>query len=238
VTSLDVAAGVARDSTNADFMNLTSAITKSLNANWAVGTGEGGLDTGSKAKSTWYHVFLIKRVDTDVVDVLFSLSAASPTMPADYTLKRRIGSILTDSSGDIVLFSQLGDEFLWSAAVLDVDANNPGTSAVTRTLSVPTGVKVWAKVNASVQNTDTVTGCFLYLSELDKADQAVSASAAPLASTSHAITATGGVIYAVTPLDVRTNTSAQIRSRVSFSDGDVTVRIATRGWIDRRGRDD
>jgi hypothetical protein len=235
-TSLDVAAGVARDSTNADFMNLTSAITKSLNANWAVGTGEGGLDTGSKANSTWYHVFLIKRVDTDVVDALFSLSAASPTMPANYTLKRRIGSILTDSSGDIVLFSQNGDEFLWSEAVLDVDITNPGTSAVTRTLSVPTGVKVEAIFTAYVKK--VASDFHVKFSALDVTDAAASFTAAPLSSISASKSEDSASADVVGEYKIRTNTSAQIRSRAGNSAAGDILRISTAGWIDRRGRDD
>jgi len=41
--------------------------------------------------------------------------------------------------------------------------------------------------------------------------------------------------YAGTTMDVRTNTSGQIRHRSSAS-GLLT--IATIGWVDRRGRDD
>lgn len=236
VTSLDIAAGVARDDGNADFMNLASAITKSLNANWAVGTGEGGLDTGSKANSTWYHVFLIKRVDTGVVDALFSLSAASPTMPANYTLKRRIGSILTDSSGDIVAFSQNGDEFLWSAAVGDVNASSPGTSAVTRALTVPSGLSVWAKCIIGVTNTNNANTCFARVSALDTDDEApnVGTSQIPQAGA-----LAGAVTHSYVEIPpVRTNTSGQVRSRVSLSNANVTFRITTLGWIDRRGRDD
>ena len=38
-------------------------------------------------------------------------------------------------------------------------------------------------------------------------------------------------------VQVRTNTSGQIRYRLSTSAGDVIVGIITLGWIDRRGRD-
>jgi len=126
-------------------MTLTAAITKTTGA-WAVGSGNGGLDTGTVANSTWYHVYLIERPDTSVVDVLFSTSATAPTMPTGYTKKRRIGSILTDGSAHIIAFIQVGDRFQWSTPVADVNANNPGTSAVTRTLTVPTGIIVEANL--------------------------------------------------------------------------------------------
>ena len=56
------------------------------------------MDTGSVANNTWYHVHLIKRPVTGVVDVLFSLSATAPTLPTSYTIFRRIGSMRTDGS--------------------------------------------------------------------------------------------------------------------------------------------
>lgn len=238
VTSLDIAAGAATDSTSADLMALASSITKSLNSTWVVGTGNGGLDTGAKANSTWYHIWLIKRIDTGVVDVLFSLSVSAPTMPASYTLKRRIGSVLTDSSGDLIAFSQNGDEFLWNTPVLDVDVANPGVSAVNRTLSVPTGVVVWAKVTTRFVNTDGSSSATLYLSELDKSDQAPSATASPLHTFGPAINASGNSTTHSGNVDLRTNTSAQIRSRIDLNNANIGLRIATRGWIDRRGRDD
>jgi len=72
-------------------MTLASGLTKRLDANWAVGTNQGGLDTGSIANTT-YYVWLIQRSDTGVVDALFSLSSTSPTMPSNYDRKRLVGS--------------------------------------------------------------------------------------------------------------------------------------------------
>ena len=60
---------------NPVLMVLSSNIIKRLNASWTVGDNVGGLDTGSEAVSTWYHVWLIRRSDTGVVDVLLSASA-------------------------------------------------------------------------------------------------------------------------------------------------------------------
>src|SRR5215216_2134168 len=87
-------------------------------------------------------VFLIERIDTGAVDVLTSLSATTPTLPPNYSQLRHIGSIKTNGSSQWLKFSQDDDEFLWDVAVQDLNATNPGTSAVTRTLSVPPGVKV------------------------------------------------------------------------------------------------
>jgi hypothetical protein len=83
-TNIDIAIGVAATyNTPYTLITLASAITKNTNNSWAVGTGNGSLDTGAIANSTYYG-YLIQRSDTGVVDVLTSLSATSPTMPANY----------------------------------------------------------------------------------------------------------------------------------------------------------
>jgi hypothetical protein len=231
-TVLDIAAGVAVDSTNAALLRLTSAITKTTGA-WAVGTGNGGLDTGSVAANTWYHVWLIQRPDTGVVDVLFSTSASAPTMPTNYTLRRRIGAFKTATgTTNILTFVQDGDYFRWLASILDINVTNPGAAAVTRTLTVPTGVNVYAVFNCIARDT-TPTALGIYLSDLAANDEAPSTTAAPL-----------GTFWANNAGDpsafmsmIRTNTSAQIRSRVDASSANTILKIATLGWIDRRGRD-
>lgn len=106
VNDIDISAGeCATDSAIPTLMILASALTKRLDAAWAVGTGNGGLDTGSIANTT-YHVWLIQRSDTGVVDALFSASATSPTMPSGYDRKRRIGIIIR-SAGAILPFLQI-----------------------------------------------------------------------------------------------------------------------------------
>lgn len=214
-----------------EFMSLTSALTKQLDVNWVVGNNQGGLDTGAIANGT-YHVFVIKRLDTGVVDVLFSTSPTAPTLPASYTKFRRIGSILREAA-TIIPFNQFGDEFWRDTPVLDVDAANPGTAAVTRTLSVPTGIKVLAIMNAMAHLAGGGNVSQLYLSSLDSTDMAASRAAAPLGTVDTGGTADAG---GQTQARVWTNTSAQIRSRLSASTANNSVRIATLGWLDRRGR--
>lgn len=230
-TTMSVAAGQATDSTNVQMMTLASALAKTTSA-WAVGNAQGGLDTGAIANSTWYHFYVIQRPDTSVVDILFSLSASAPTMPTNYTLKRRIGSGKTDGSGQWIAFAQDGDYFRWVASVLDVDVTNPGTAAVSRTLSVPTGVNVFAIFNSLFISTTDATSENLMYSDLAANDEAVSLSATPLAQSQANNTSNGPGFFTI-----RTNTSAQIRSRVDGSDGNTKIRIATLGWIDRRGKD-
>lgn len=109
-TVLDIATGGATSDDNSTVMNLLTALTKNCNAAWAVGNGNGALDSGTTFANVWYYVFLIMRTDTRVVDVLISQSATAPTLPASYTKKRRIGAILVNSAA-ISPFLQVGDYF-------------------------------------------------------------------------------------------------------------------------------
>lgn len=149
---------------------------------------------------------------------------ASPTMPASYTLRRRIGAVIR-SGGAIVAFVQTGDWFWQSVPLLDVDATNPGTAAVTRTLSVPTGVVVIPLLSAHAPGTGTA---FL-LTALDQADTAAAIN------TMFSVSSGSGSGAGVPP--VKTNRSAQIRSRASTSGSGERYNILTHGWIDQRGRD-
>lgn len=234
-TTFSVAAGVAVDSTNADFMKLTSSINKTTGA-WAVGTGNGALDTGSIAASTWYHVYLIKRTDTGVVDVLISLSASAPTLPTNYTLARRIGSMKTNGSSQWTKFVQNGDAFTWDIPVNDVvNVANPGTAAVLRTLSVPTGVSVTAifglYLNATNASTDSAGAVLV-------TDPAITDST-PSTSlfTLYVYSGQTSQLVVANQLQVRTNTSSQIRTRISVSTAGTNLSISTSGWVDSRGKD-
>jgi hypothetical protein len=112
--------------------------------------------------------------------------------------------------------------------ILDVAIDNPGTSAVTRTLSVPTGIKVVACVGVHMT---TVTTGFnaVRIYDLD-----LTAAAAAVAN---AISYMGGTSSKGAPVEVMTNTSGQIGSRMESSAVGITLYIGTIGWIDRRGRD-
>jgi hypothetical protein len=227
VNDIDVAAGSTvsddADPTSKTSMYRSSSLTKQLDVNWAVGTNQGGLDTGAIGNNT-YHVFLIKRTDTGVVDALFSLSATAPTMPANYTKKQRIGSI-TRVAGAIVAFVQDGDRFRLTAGsgTLDVDTATSSTVAVTITLSVPTGIRSIALIHCFAGSTNASL-----ITPLDEPDLAPSDTAWPLAHTAGNASATHS------QLEVMVNTSAQCRRRSAINGA---IRIATRGWIDfSRGR--
>lgn len=219
-----VATGEATDSTNARVMLLASAYTKTTSS-WAVGSGNGALDTGAIANATWYHVFLITRTDTGVVDVLFSLSATSPTLPASYTLFRRIGAMKTDGAAHWLAFTQTGGTFIWSAPVTDFTGLGTA-SRVSTALSVPTGAAVEALFRAG-QNIGAGSSAAIIFTSLQEADQTpVFGAVCDMANVQN--TFTGGSFERLT------NTSAQIGVRSANTV--ATITISTFGWKDLRGQ--
>jgi len=222
---IDITAGSAKDSTGALTIILASGITKRLDAAWSVGSGNGGIDTGSKATNSTYHVWLIMRSDTGVEDVLFSLSATAPTMPANYNYKRRIGSILTNGSGNIIPFFQRGDDFS-IAPIINYNSTANG-SLTTQALSVPLGIVVIPKLTSIMQQGTAGDAT------VQVAPVGFSAGAYVVNQTNLA-TDRNGVSFDGPP----TNTSAQILFVTTVASGTITTgQLSTRGWIDTRGRD-
>jgi hypothetical protein len=223
-SSFGVAAGVATDSANSDVMTQASAVTKTTSA-WAVGSGNGSLDTGTIANNTWYHVHLIKRVDTGIVDVLTSTSATAPTLPTNYTLSRRIGSLKTDGSAQWIKFFQVGDEFLWDTPVIEPNINGISVAATVQTIAlsrVPPGVRV---VGSFLLYASATGGAGIIMSSADQAPSLAFPTGYNLLPSSSQVSSF---------TRVPTNLSGQINI-VATSTATVYANIP--GYVDRRGRD-
>src|SRR3990172_6731475 len=215
---IDIAAGWTRSGDDLDDLVLAAALTKQLDAAWAVGTGSGGLDTGAIANTT-YHVFVIQNPTAGVVDAIFSTSATAPTMPSGYTKKRRIGSIVRASRA-ILLFTQTAKHFVLTTPVLDGSAVAVNTTAVLQVMSVPLGIKVMWHGHVRYE---PGANELLYVSSPDATDAAPSATLAPLSTF-------GGISSdSVQRLSIRTDTSGQIRFRANAAG---SAYIATVGWED------
>jgi len=228
--------GPAIDSTGLHLLVLADPLIKSILSIWAPGTTAGGLFSGTVSANTWYHYFLIAKPD-GTIDVGFDTSVIAANIPTDYTLFRRIGSLRTDGSSNIIGFSQLGDEFLLNTPRLGFSQGNPGTGAVTQALDaggavtfVPTGIQVHAILSVSLEDSSPAAGTFGIITSLDQAD------VAPTASLSDLRLDDGSPQHDSTRLTIRTNTSAQIRTRISNSDAGVGVKGTVHGWIDLRGK--
>ena len=223
-----IAVGGTMDSTNAYWLALASALTKRIDAAWAVGTNNGGLDgtesvAGTPDASTWYYIHLIARSDTGVVDALYSESATAPTMPTNYDFRRLIGCVLTDSSANIIAYDAYelsggGLEVRWQTPPRDVDlADTLTTSARTDTLSVPTAFSV--HVSIWVFASDDAAAESVFVSCPDQADQAPSLTDTPGVTARGAGAASGGWMT----LRTRTSATGTIRARASVATMDTYI---------------
>ncbi|MGE5148604.1 MAG: hypothetical protein ACM3II_00665 [Rhodospirillaceae bacterium] len=228
-TKLDAAAGVCTDGTNVQMLSVTASTIDCSTV------GANGLDTGSLVSNTWYHVFAIGKTDGTTA-LLASTSLGSPTLPATFTLKRRIGSFKTDGSAHIVSFIQNGDRFSWKTAIQDVAVNTPGNSAVLRVFSVPTGVRVKAWLAVELYQASPVN-CAVLVTSPDVTDMTLGHATVPL-FTAHTLIAGTGLTFGSAEIYRHTDASSQLRTKCSGSDGNTTLYMSTYGWIDRRGRDD
>ena len=224
---IDIAAGEAASTeTNPVLMVLASALTKRLDAAWAVGTNQGMLATGAAVADTTYHIFLIRRTDTGVVDVAADTSVTGANIAANtnaaYTQIRRIGSIYR-VAGSNVSFTQRGDEFLLKSMPVDQSASTFGTTHTNIQLSLPSGLQIDAIVNLSCQQAALR---YVLIYSPDQNDIVASSSNFTIFN----LAGTYGYGYG----RIRTNTSAQIRA-VS-SGASTQIQVATVGWVDTRGR--
>jgi len=227
---IDIAVGEARNSDNTENLTLTSALTKQLDASWAVGNDAGGLFSGSVAADTWYHFFLIKRTDTGVVDAGFDTSVTAANIPANYDKFRLIESVLTDGSSNIIAIVHDGDDVWWKVPVVDLSTSNPGATAATRTLTVPTGRVLKALCSFHGFDTSPAGSRAHLATSLDITDTAPTTILADMSI----IGSSSAVVGADTTRHVKTNTSGQIRTRWSASDASLNYSITTHGWQSRR----
>ncbi len=230
-------AGLAADSGNSSWLELTSAITKRIDATWAVGDTNGGLFSGTVAADTWYHLFVIRRSDTGVVDAGFDTSVTAANIPTDYDEYRRVGSVLTDSSSNIFDFrcyEKAGGarEFEWDSrdTIEDYISVNPGSSRVLVSLDFTPpdvdGMQLHVFFGASDSTAVSHAG---WIAHPDYPD------ADPLSG--------GADHYNVLVENatdsnsnwfgyVRCNSSAQVAFRITNSNANTIVLIHTWGWVD------
>lgn len=222
VNDIDIAVGAAAsDDVAPPFILLGSVITKRLDAAWALGSGAGGLDTGAIANTT-YHVWLIQRSDTGVVDALFSTSATAPTMPTNYDRKRRIGSIIR-SGATILAFRQFNNRFMLASTVTARSSTAAFADALLA-VSTPAGIRT----RPILTNVLSVNAASSVQNSFGDGD----GSAAQFAAQA----VTNGVADVVIVDQVYTNTSSQIRYLCQINSGTIVANtLNCAGWWDDRG---
>ena len=207
-----------------------SAMTKQLDAVFAEGTEAGGLDTGEKASDTWYHCFAISK-ENGTTDFLFSTSADNPTMPESFVNKRRIGSIKTDSYGNIKSFYQVGNLFSYNPHTeLNGNASVPNWTLLTLP-TVPTGIEVFPLLNIILAAGLTSSASSIGFNFKHPESNVLMGRkyAACQSSINNGCTNTQSLVNTVL-----TNSSAQIHYKTSSS-GNFSYNVSCDGYIDKRG---
>lgn len=214
-TKIDVSIGAAMDEVaQAGFITSSSVIT--IDAGTA---GANGLDTGSLAASTWYHVHVIGKTDGTVAG--FMSTSLTPSLPSGYSLRRRIGSVKTDGSSHFLAYTQFGDEFRWGTASIDLSASVSTPQTVV--LAVPPGVRVTARNRMSAGSAAGPWYVIVY--SLIEATTGFTTGNDSLSNSANN-TAAG-------EFSTLTDTSGQIGIAPN---GTITIKAATFGWIDSRGK--
>jgi hypothetical protein len=226
---IDIAGGEAQAESHDNVMTLSGTIVKRLDAAWAVGTNQGGLNTGAEAANTWYEVHLIKRTDTGVVDVMFTTTANRTTLPTNYDKQRRIGWIRNDGSSNILAFTQVEDHFTLVTPINDVGVAFT-TTLTAVTLTVPPNTIARVRAGGGPFTTSGVVGALRFY------EAGESTSVAPSTTDGNAsLGLDDSATYNAGHYDMRVNASSQI-SHDSTTVGVGALDISTYGWIDYRRR--
>lgn len=187
-----------------------AVMTKRLDAAWASGTGNGGLDVNAKAPGLTYHVHSLVNNTTGVFDALFSLSATAPTVPSGWSRVQRLGPVLVDGSGNIRPVIQTGNDFLFNTlqASLPNDlSTNVSRAKALLTCTLPTGIRVHG-----------IFQPFLFTSNGDSGSELLVADGANINIEKVVPTyASAGVKRGGQPFTEYTNTAGQIYAKLDIT---------------------
>lgn len=216
---------------------LASTMTKRLDATFAAGTGNGGMASGQALPTSGtVHGFLVTKDSDGSVDVMADVSVSGANVNAGWTVVRRVFSLLTDASANLVPVSarELAGgavEYLHEDPPADIADTAPGASGNLAAISVPAGLKCTAHgIGYVTRAGGTALG---YVSSPDADDEAPFGGGLDAPFANVGATAQGATLTnAGAQLHVRTDASARIRYRVNSTD--IDFYWATLGWIDDR----
>ena len=103
-------------------------------------SGANGLDTGSEAASTWYHIWAIAKSDGTKATLL-STSATSPTMPSGYTFKAYLGAVYNNSSSNFYVLFQMNNKVAVNQVNVLSDLSSASFASISLAAAVPSTAK-------------------------------------------------------------------------------------------------
>ncbi len=237
IHDIDFGVGICRDNTGVNTMNVDTTFFKRTDAagGWVAGTNQVGLPDvlDPVAVDTWLHCFLLKNPSNGLVDGGFDTNIIATNLLAEatgYTLFRRIGSVKTDGSSEIIPFTQYGNHFVWDdGSRNDVNISNQGTGEVPHTLQeVPLGIRTWAEISVVFGRPNTASDT-AYL--VGNGDDTLSA---PVLNSNLDARTRGDGRYSTWHGKKRTDLVQLVKTRQSLSDSSATLSISVHGWEDDR----
>jgi hypothetical protein len=150
---------------NIDGFPTAPALTKRLQSSgsWSAGAGGNMLLSGAIASNSTYHLFAIYNPTTAIADYCAMLGVAGtapdPTsvLPAGYTKFKRVGSILTNGSGNIRAFTQFEKYFKYFSGISDLNTSFVAGST-TPTVSTPHGISTLGLFNIGLDIASSSNG--------------------------------------------------------------------------------
>lgn len=226
---IDFQAGEWRSSDNTTNLILTSTMVKQIDANWAAGTNAGGFPSGlTLTADTDYHCFLIGKED-GTTDAGFDSDINAVNLLADatgYDKYVRVGTIRTDASSNILemcmFYEGKSRVCYWYDSTKEYDVTNPGTSAILISLKTPPNVSTNALFTFELRSASVSS--VVYFTPICTIDKA------PAPGLGHGVAIAPGDEDVYGQEEIFTDTSNQIRARLSASDANTRLIINTIGW--------
>lgn len=131
-------------------IELTSVITKQIDASFVEGNNAGGHAGAALSANGTIHCFVIQKA-TGEVDAYVDSSLSAANRPSGFVRHAWVMSLRLNGSSDIIPFRQFGNTVMFDSRITDAS----GSSATTLALSVPAGIPVCAilaSVHANSQN--------------------------------------------------------------------------------------
>lgn len=158
---IDIAPGTFVDSLNFNAWRLPSILTKQIDVDWAEGNDAGGFPSGlTLTADTWYHVFTIAKSD-GTVDGGYDSNIAATNLLIDasaYSHYKRVGSVLTDGSANIIAFTQIGNYFAFNSSKEIVAIFNPSITKTLIASGTPLGIVTKAHFSYALIDSNIAAG--------------------------------------------------------------------------------
>lgn len=218
---INIAAGECAAKTG-ELLNLSSEITKKIDASWALGDNAGGLSSSlTVANNTSYHYFLVKIAGS--VDVIIDTSPVCANGIADHSVTkyRRLGAEKTDGSANIIPTLRRGINVMFDVPIVEQNGAYSTTGA-SLTISTPSGIRTEAIIY-HWQTSQSGSNIYARLSNIESTNLAVAFGNATNVSGDSGSFVNGNFVRVITDL------GGNIRERASTTNSGV---ITLHGYND------